>query len=761
MAHGMDLSKKVTVKMAPTSLSRAMEELSQITGLDLKCGTPIRDEMLTLYVRDWSTSEILKKIAETLNAEWAKEGENTLRLVREPSKARDELRASEAQRAELLRGVIAAATKDISREPLTQEQIQNASSELGRNIEQAQRGNGGGMREMGRRFAQTASNLPGTRTTMLATGEIDPALLASIRPNGRLVFSSAPTSMQRRLGPNGLRYAQQMVADQRLMSDMAAGGQLQGPMGRMGGMGGGMMMGGERGEAASGPTTYAMLVVRRNGDSDTFTLQFIAANAGGVNQASGFGFIGNVIDPPAPKFVLPDEQPIELRPESAAFAKLVAGANPAGPVQRLIQADGAGRVEFTSETESKNVAPADLRKYLAEPHLNEPLALFLGDSFKAVSKDGERPVIAAVPDQLMGLANQFTEGLTTKAFVQALQQQGAMNVLFQDGWIVMRPQDPAAARANHTDRQALAQVIKSFESKGYLSLDERASFALNAPLYPGRTDLDTLAFGALFPEFSRRDRESILGENREWLRLYGTLTSSQKQALQSEGGLPLNMLGEAQRNELNRIVFDDFAGPRRTSNQRGGGTEVQTTVVVAGGPPGGRGRGPGGFGGFNPNMSVGDERTVVLSSGIPSTARLRAQVEVQEALMGITAEGEKSFLNASELARNTVFSTNQDAAPEWARNTSRKFEKFRMARETEIELQLLLATDYQMNGDLEGFELVGSGMVTMSNLPASFNALYQEELKRWTERVANMRERGGPGGGMGRRRGGGGDVDNP
>jgi hypothetical protein len=52
----------------------------------------------------------------------------------------------------------------------------------------------------------------------------------------------------------------------------------------------------------------------------------------------------------------------------------------------------------------------------------------------------------------------------------------------------------------------------------------------------------------------------VLGGSCDMLRLYGSLTADQKQALQSDNGLPFSQLTDKQWDQINKIITDRFGG---------------------------------------------------------------------------------------------------------------------------------------------------------------------------------------------------------
>jgi len=127
-----------------------------------------------------------------------------------------------------------------------------------------------------------------------------------------------------------------------------------------------------------------------------------------------------------------------------------------------------------------------------------------------------------------------------------------------EGTLRIRPDDWALRRSYEIPEAFLTHYINLLEHQGEFTLDDVAAIATSLTddqiLNNLRYNRDLLF--AVHPWFFEEHHAGI----REMLRLYGSLSARQKEALNTESGLPLDELTDAQWERVSNVIADEFGG---------------------------------------------------------------------------------------------------------------------------------------------------------------------------------------------------------
>ncbi len=126
-----------------------------------------------------------------------------------------------------------------------------------------------------------------------------------------------------------------------------------------------------------------------------------------------------------------------------------------------------------------------------------------------------------------------------------------------DGSLKIRPSDWALRRSYLIPESFLNYYRDLLVKQETLTLDDLTAIATSL------TDdqiQQTLLTDPDFAFLMMSMGGGMIGGSRDMLRLYGSFTADQKQALQAESGLPFGQITDAQWNQLNKIITDHFGG---------------------------------------------------------------------------------------------------------------------------------------------------------------------------------------------------------
>lgn len=547
---------RITYETRAVPLVRVLDELSPKLGRDLRCEGPLRSAPIVVSVTDVESADLLAKIAEVVGAEWHKENNYEL-LAQTPAQKRREEQASLAAQVDLVRRAIAPAARDLQPkfEAGDAEGLFNTLSTLSTRLAE-DRGN------IGLHQAYEAQKLRGPLNRALIRLVLTIPFEEIARAGERTVFTLKPTPRQRPFGPGADKILAELVAEQTLWSDTLA--RLD-PDSR------------KRGESVGEPFS------QRSPAIATGNLRVILSR-----RIPGTLLFNLVMDGDPLAAGWPRTQWRARPPELDRTYDTLQAVRPAGgqaialsPLSRALadqfRSFGGG---------SRMPLSAELKEWLTDPVLHEPLELLPSECLQALAAERGKPLVAWVPDaQLLLLASAAVQGpISLETYEQIVSADlGGMKIREEAGWVLAAPIDPAGARREFTDRKAMKQFAQSIDAKGRVRLLDFARYA--ASITSSRYEnLGLLSMMFLDPAAS-----SVLDQT-DWaaLKIYGSLSDLQLRDLANGGGLRVDRTTPAQRGFLEEYAFGSGINRARvlTPNSfRTEGTELEPTVVLAGGLP--------------------------------------------------------------------------------------------------------------------------------------------------------------------------------
>jgi hypothetical protein len=537
------LDKKVTLDVNNTKLEEVAKSLTEQTGITIKAGSgqrdwKVRERTVTIHAKDQSAGKMLDEISRVLGFYISREGKDKewTYIIWQDKKSRDleaEMitaeKEADAQRIKDMReAAVDAAAKALKMSP------EDAMKLKGKDPWTAFMGG----TKTGRGFAGLLSSLQSlfpTEYDLMMRGKSSAFPLSGLPAGPRKALQDAlsggfANDFKSRMGDmaNGLTPVQ--------LTSMPMDGLMNGNMADQMGWSG---------------------------------LLFISGIKPGDRQYDGNQFSG------MPMTFFPMVSPNSLG--AAAFGELLFDVE-----------SGTSLDEANKKLESKFNAPALLAQMLAhdsptekEPPTDPELTREVEIKADALPKSNSKSLNGDTDQESQGkvieeisralgtpvLMESFHGVLPLSVFIKAGKQpvykilialeKGNYSWERGDGALRVRPNDWALRRSYLIPGGFLAYYKDLIKQQEMLTLDDLAAIATS--LTDDQIQRTLLADPDLaFLMMSVGG--GVLGGSRDMLRLYGSLTADQKQALQSDNGLPFSQLTDKQWDQINKIITDRFGG---------------------------------------------------------------------------------------------------------------------------------------------------------------------------------------------------------
>ncbi len=718
---GSALSKKVDFTCAATRASVALAQLGVANGIKLETAPQTASEVLVIDVRQVPLKEVLDRVASVCSAAWRDEG-GTLRLVAEPGIRQKEDREWTAIRAKSLATSLQRFSASLAETPITD--AATAAAALA--------GGGPGVPEANVPATATGEEVsapqsldsapasptasPVTRAMYRAVLNLGPTNLAAVRPGERIVFTTRPTRMQKQL-PNGSAILGLAIREQALLAEASAKSQPT-----------------EGQEDQPSSATFevfpaapakALLSISRSEVENSLSVTFVLYSAEGTVVAESAEGIVLGPDKSGGKREAPlgKDKEVALSPESAEMVRLFGNfsfgaSNPSG---------GQRTTELLTQT-------------LEQPTRFDPLRFVVSDAVTAIAKDAGKNLVANLPDYAIGILSELSDGkIGILEGKRALEREGHTTITEADGWIIARPSFPVESRTNRADRGKLEKLMASVKEQLFPTLDDLAQYALSSPA-PSEGDASILYFMLRVPGIM-----NLFGpggsDNWTLLRLYGTLSPSQRRVLSSGGRLPMSSFSPQQTAYLSALVY----GPEPSLQVDD--PNVPPEAVPADGAMEGLWEM---FGSERSVVGQGDYRsepTEALPNGLPADAYLEVGVTESIAvrpdgtniftlMMGSLTPGQLAMM--TNLMEGTATAEMLGEAPD--------MNHLRMGRKAAYRFRLNLAEGIRLSAALQEHVFSRAGKIyKLGELPEDFRKAMEEARAKFREQTQGNQESGGEG----------------
>lgn len=700
--EGQDLDKKVTYSTVAVPTGRAVQEIAKLTGVKLDVSPSQNRDILVIHVTDVPLRKLMDQIATATTGEWRQDGD-VWRLIRDGAKQSAEERKELQEQTAKVREVIKKLVESHKQKP----EIAKGEGEEAEIMAEAMAGMG---------------MFGGSKAVVDLLARVDPALIAGMEKDARLVFGTNPTRMQRPLTIDPA-----MVTKMVEEHNKAAQAWKEAEANRVVTAEEEQMMKWaerftpwlRRRDPITTPPAKALFVITRDGSfmggtSASLRLfdakgQVILESTQQIPLGEGFDWMTlaeiEMDDPEGVKKEVKqepadDSPPIKLSPVAEEMATMFSRFY--GP--------GADEPQVSKE----------LAERLARPDQYDPLSFDVSESLLAVAEHKKLNLVANVPDtKTGGFMSMMISGdkpQTVNGFLKKLQDEKDTTVAMEDGWLVVRPSKPAQSRKERVDRVALARFIAACVGKEVPSLDDLAAYAAVA-----EPPMVTPLVSPYIANYAASVFQGGFMGMLSWdmLRFYGTMSASQRQVLASGGRLNFGSLSPVQRALVDKMTFG--ASARLKVDREGAPTEDDDPWFMFAFMQMGSG-----------GTDFRDEPTEVMPNGLPSSGFLEMKALEDHFVVVVGDKGgnvrQYGSLGADELAMLKFFM--QDENMQQVAAQMPKFDKFRLGSRTSMEFKFHLAPGIRVEHTLRDDRLgKDAPVVGEGGFPAAFKAQIDKRIQ--------------------------------
>lgn len=712
-----DLEATVSVDLSAMPISKALPLIEQKTGIHLKSSKATEDQVVVIKVASVKLIDLMNKLASATGAEWSKESDG-YRLVRGLSLLQQQTQAETNERAAALAKSLAEMKKEADKVPnmdrsAAENYVKQSRGSMGTFVTAMGSGQRGGIR-----FSTGSDSGPASRAVVGILSLMPIGQLASIPAGTRVVFSTAPTRMQRAFPAGVDRVITRFVQEQRLVNQVLSETQdARVPA---------IFLGGGAQTSNTIPAK-SILVVNRPPGSSTLMLQLIVGNSDGDAIATGSTGLSPIEVRPDASFLPKNpNDAVQLSDLSAQFAKLIQAADGGGGANfQILQSGGSAQMVFMTRAEPDVQTPAgptpkDWRDRILNPEKYEPLGWVPSDFVISLGASERCNLIACLPDEcLIPMCRAFAVSkMNLGPASKMAQEEWGLKFEVEGDWLTISPRHPVESRDTQIDRSGLGKMLRTLDANGRLKLDEMAAYALSQPLQAPAYGFDRVYARLINKPFADAELSQALSSEREMLRLYGLLGSAQRQALSAGRPLPLNGLTSDQLALTRSMVFDSMSGPVNTAplgnRNRQQAIRVGAALAMMG-------------------QSLTQERTEFLPNGLPVNGFVTLAVNREQAVMASQSSGNGSqVMTVNSLAMTRALSSRTDL-PAGLFNAT-QFDRYRIGTQLNYNFTFQLGPTASLSRSLRDatFDTQAQG-VSYDQLPAGF----RNNVQRATEQMAN------------------------
>lgn len=655
-----DLAKSITFSSLAAPAQRLVSDLGAKAGLKLDVSPQVAPDVLFVQASEVKLKDLLERIAQAVNGEWATESDGTLRLIRPAGNANREIAAEREEKVAALRAELKRYFDSQNKPP----------AKPGANPAQKPTD------EEAQEMAIAMMGGDGAKHILPLLQRIDVADLV-LEHDGRIVYSSNPTRMQRRLPGNlepivadMVRAHNEEIAARKANPDDPPDEEMRQWLEFA------KQFGFDRDpKPLQGRPAKLLLVAEQPELYGGLSLSLrLYDQAGKVAIESGMnmGFQGFL---------------------RTAVAMNKPAAAPDKEDHAIDFSDTTKELEgiFKSFTAMSNRAKmsAALEARLLRPDVYDPLSFSISDSLVSIAKYKKLNVVASLPDSFTSFMEMFAaKGGTVNGFLADLESSEQVKATKKDGWLVVQPKHPVQARRERVDRPALARLLAAAKKNGLASLDDIAAYALTSPSpYEGSAAMPYLMLFA--PNAMQQGMMGLSDWNA--LRLYGTLNQAQRQNLASGGRIAIGSLGPNQQALLSRMVFGAKANLKVQDPNAKPKEELGIFDIIRTAMPG-----QGGGNDFR------EEPTEVMPNGLPGQGYLSGTFRTEPIGKSEGSDPMLMFgaLGPDELAMLRYFK--EDPKLSAVAGMMPSIDRMRLGERTNILLKVFVAEDVALERTLPG-----------------------------------------------------------
>lgn len=513
----------VSYSTVAVSVKKALADLSEKSGMHLEATNGMENEVLILRLENASMSDVMRQIATVTSGDWTQKGDIYYLGASLGTRNREFSAANKA-----FQDKITAAVKKLS----------DAVAKTAKKQTDAKKAADD---EEGFSFPGFGGGSAALTKIALAMGADN---LSSVSENGRVVFSTNPTSVQRRMPANINTYLADYVREHNAQVAEQKNEEPAKDDGIPEGMGAFMeIFKPKKMKAITGPPAKVLIIAERDGLmglSLTMKLfdtegQMLARENLPLQVDAAFDVAEFMPDKDKPAPPVPKGKPIKL---SAVAQELASMGQNIGAMQ-------SGKMKISPELETR----------LKDPVAYDPLSFAHSEGLLQVAEEKHEQLVANLPDGLLSFFSSLRKSgnLDTVGFLKDLQEGDKVKVTEADGWLVAMPGNPYGSRSERTDRKSLKKLLDASISQGYLSLDDLAAYAQSNAAPLTEAPASTVYIMLYAPGAMQQGMMGMM--NWDLVRFYGTLGATQKESIKNGGQIAFNSLNPGQRTIVSQMLF--------------------------------------------------------------------------------------------------------------------------------------------------------------------------------------------------------------
>jgi hypothetical protein len=539
---------KVSFSKPVMRASDVLKELSAQSGVYLASDPVVGNIPVLVSVTDASVLDVMNKIAVAVGGE-LKEENGGWRLVNS-----DRLRREQA--AKELGWVVQAfdrAKKQMAAngsaspdrwDDATLDKLVSAAQERQRALQERLAASSREGQRIQVFDSSTVSATPASSSARRALDQLPSSVLASVLPGDRIVYSSAPNRMQRRMPFNITPIVNDFVYNHNLLAKRAQDLPNNQNMTIVGGL--------TPGEPIQG-VAETHLILSRGYRSTTISVEVKFYDRNGLMIGQGSSSITPEYTSPA-QSTSGEGKVIELSELSRQFAQLMAQetASPSGArnMMRIATVDGGTGAFVTlgsGESSLPKQVPDDLLAFLTNPEKNDPTSLYVSEAYMQVAKAEGKNLVAAFPDRTVrDMARGFVAGNVTTKTVLGSSGAYGLTVEETEGWLLVTPTWADNTRKTNFNREQTGKLLRSVNTRGFATLEELADYSFYITLGLPDRPLDMVYLG-LVNKDTASTLDEYVGFSLDLLRLYAVLPPQMKRAAGEQVQAPFRTLGAQAR----------------------------------------------------------------------------------------------------------------------------------------------------------------------------------------------------------------------
>ncbi|HVT13089.1 MAG TPA: hypothetical protein VHE55_12565 [Fimbriimonadaceae bacterium] len=716
--QAQDLSAKISVDIPATRASVAFAELSKIAKVTLEPAGNLQNEVFVVSAHDITVDELMKRIAQAESGRWQQEKNGAYLLVRDNATSVAQERAELKERTDAIRDAVTKLTKEFrSQGNFDQASAQKLADETHQMLDH--------FMESGSKPAPDMTGIeqktPTARAIARILASIDPAKLAQIGVNQRVVFSTQPTQVQAPLGGQGYSAFQSFITEQQTYTEAYNSGQAQDPNTRrmifFNGVGNPSMGSGDP-KLGLG---VGLVIVQRRSDFG-LDVQIVATDPKLEVITSG-NYMLRLPQQSETQTKSAKEDPLQISDEAKEMAKALGkgeGGSGSPRATRVYSvASSGGGLAFTTvggDGEGQIKLSPGLRAKVLNPDKYDPLSFVPSEALTALAHGKAENLVALLPDSCFGGMTQLFAGNVTPSQLMANLGSYSLSATQDGDWMVVSPLHPASARAETIDRPALKTLLQSMDRNDCVRLDDAANFALAETKVPGLRDFDILYPRMINNGATEHDLLPLALGSFGTYKFYGSLSPGQRQSVMSGQPYSFSNLTPQQVSLIADMLYNSPMPPevQNPEQQNRRGAQETKVMSIALASQSGAFGGPMFFGG----PMAQTERTIVVPNGVPSDGYLRGSVSSQPITQGINSQtGASSFMDAGSLA----FSRNANNRSDLADFATPQYDKYKMAHQSTLSIRFFFNPRVSLSRSLSDVSVdANTAAVPYDSLPADF-----------------------------------------